>query len=64
MLKRFLLICLLFFVLPSEKLHAESVEPVHYAYANYLGSGIYRAAEQDILFLLVFLAFLMMIFPT
>lgn len=48
MLKRFLLICLLFFVLPSEKLHAESVEPVHYAYANYLGSGIYRAAEQDI----------------
>jgi hypothetical protein len=26
---------------------AEEIEPVHYAYANYLGSGVYRTSNQD-----------------
>ncbi len=26
---------------------AEDIEPVHYAYANYLGSGIYQTTGQN-----------------
>ncbi len=26
---------------------SEEIEPVHYAYANYLGSGIYRTTVQN-----------------
>ncbi|WP_033095884.1 hypothetical protein [Colwellia psychrerythraea] len=33
-----------FLLLPVE---AEDIEPVHYAYANYLGSGIYRTTGQN-----------------
>lgn len=34
----------LFFTLGTK---AEEIEPVHYAYANYLGSGIYRTTGQN-----------------
>lgn len=36
------LVCL---VLPSQ---AKDIEPVHYAYSNYLGSGIYHTTGQDV----------------
>lgn len=29
------------------RVNAQEIEPVHYAYANYLGSGIYRTTGQD-----------------
>jgi len=34
-------------LLLSFSLGAEEIEPVHYAYANYLGSGIYRTTGQN-----------------
>lgn len=46
--KKLAFVCCLLFSLQASQLQAEPIEPVHYAYANYLGSGIYRAAEQDI----------------
>lgn len=46
MKRRFITISLLhsFIALP---LIAEEIEPVHYAYANYLGSGIYQTTAQN-----------------
>ena len=42
-----LLLSLFFgFLIP---LKAEEIEPVHYAYANYLGSGIYRTTGQEVM---------------
>ena len=32
----------------SLKGEAKEIEPVHYAYSNYLGSGIYRTTGQDV----------------
>ncbi|MCP4321742.1 MAG: hypothetical protein GY787_07800, partial [Alteromonadales bacterium] len=39
---------MLLLVFPSIlPVNAEGIEPVHYAYANYLGSGIYRTTGQN-----------------
>jgi hypothetical protein len=38
---------LFIFVLAVSSVNAEEIEPVHYAYANYLGSGIYRTTGQN-----------------
>ncbi len=38
---------LLFFVGTIFSIDAQEIEPVHYAYANYLGSGIYRTTGQN-----------------
>jgi hypothetical protein len=38
---------LLFFVSTIFSIDAQEIEPVHYAYANYLGSGIYRTTGQN-----------------
>lgn len=38
---------LLFFVSTIFSVDAQEIEPVHYAYANYLGSGIYRTTGQN-----------------
>ena len=47
MLKTILLIILIN-TLISLKGEAKEIEPVHYAYSNYLGSGIYRTTGQDV----------------
>jgi len=43
---RLLTLKLLMLVIISS-VNAEEIEPVHYAYANYLGSGIYRTTGQN-----------------
>jgi len=47
--KKFLLIffCVCFFYQTSP-IKAKEIEPVHYAYSNYLGSGIYHTTGQDV----------------
>ena len=32
----------------NTKIEAKELEPVHYAYSNYLGSGIYHTTGQDV----------------
>ncbi|MGB0938115.1 MAG: hypothetical protein ACPGTQ_11710 [Colwellia sp.] len=48
MAQRLLLIFFMLACFSKPSFSADGVEPVHYAYANYLGSGIYRASEKDI----------------
>jgi hypothetical protein len=48
MAQRLLLIFCLLVCVCKPSYGSETIEPVHYAYANYLGSGIYRASEKDI----------------
>jgi len=35
-------------IFSSTKVKAKEIEPVHYAYSNYLGSGIYHTTGQDV----------------
>lgn len=35
-------------IFTSQNLDSKEIEPVHYAYSNYLGSGIYRTTGQDV----------------
>lgn len=46
-MKRSLTIFILLFSLTVIAVKAEDIEPVHYAYANYLGSGIYKTTGQN-----------------
>jgi len=46
-MKAVIVIILMLFSLTIMSVKAEDIEPVHYAYANYLGSGIYQTTGQN-----------------